>query len=315
MTEIQMIRPLQEDGLVLKMIPFKDYDLVASVLLRNGHKQAIYLKGARGRPHPLRDPIDAMKCFRFQYRPSRNSSTSGLFRSEEWICQWSPQALSHHVDAYYLACLFLDCLDRMTLESSEHHEYTSHDQTDHRASHSVINAFTLLSNALFYLDQAVSQKKLQLQTHFILFFTKLLTYLGLFPQWKHCLNCQTSLSLSLSHSPEHLQYSAAKSISFHLESGGFHCASCSITSFVKKNPRPSHLVPSPSENLDLELWSLFVLTSQTKYSDYSQLPLFSNELLSVLTHYTLYHTSITLPLLDKLSFHSFTSPSSSRSEN
>ncbi len=269
----RMHEPLQqhqEDGLVLKVYPFKDKDLVVSVLLRNGKKRSLFLRGAKNNQKAFRDPIDHAHLFTFCYSPRRSTLANRLISSSEWNCQWAPSSIRHNVDAYYLTCLFIDCIDRAAMEHDDSEEGNSLQST-------VGDFFRLLSNALFFLNQAAAQKQVVPQTHFLLFFVKFLQYLGLFPQIQHCLSCQK-------HLPSHIQ--SQQTVFFHLEKGGFTCQQCEGKDDYIQD--------------ELDLWSLFLLVGQSKYSDYEQIPYFSPSLLALLTRYFFYHSSITLPILEKL---------------
>jgi recombinational DNA repair protein (RecF pathway) len=92
--------------------------------------------------------------------------------------RWLHRYIRYDHKAYAVLSFFIEVINKMATESD-----------DHTSRGSFSNRFKILSNALFYLDDAVKNDRLLIDTHLFLFMTKLLWEEGLLIDLGQCGGC------------------------------------------------------------------------------------------------------------------------------
>lgn len=219
------------EGLVISKTPYKERDLITKVMLRNGLLASFYIYGGQGggKHHkPSLFEIGSMMKIHIKDQKSKGD----LLIATEYQRIWQPQHIRHNIQAFYLICLYLEVLQKFTplyemgvsdLENTEQEGF-----------------FSVVSNALFHLDDSLDKKQFVPEQHLMLFMIKFLFHLGIMPETDTCGFCGTSLL-------------EAPGVIFQPDQGQFACHQC-----------------APGAN-DKEFLKRVKFSYQTKFQDYLQL--------------------------------------------
>jgi DNA repair protein RecO len=202
------------EGIVVGKVPFKERDLIVKLLLRNGHLASVYVFGGQGggkKQRPAVYDLGVMMKVTVKDRRARGAEVSELMHAEESQKVWEPLHVRHDYRAFYLSCLYLELVQKFALTfHPEHEAHSDHD-----------GVFTVLSNALYYLDDSVSKQVFLAEQQLGLFLVKLLYHLGIMPETDNCSYCGTDLFESVG-------------VSFLIDQGNFACHSCAPTEHDEK---------------------------------------------------------------------------------
>lgn len=174
------------EGIVIHRIPYKDRDLIVKLLLRNGHVGSFYIYGGQGggKSHkPSQFELGSMMRIMTKEQKARIDS-SDLMISAEHHKIWNPDNIRHDIRGFYLSCLYFELIQKLALP---YH----HGQSDLSADHEGI--FSVTSNALFYIEDALVKKQFHAHQHLTLFMVKLLFHLGIMPDTDSCSYCSMEL--------------------------------------------------------------------------------------------------------------------------
>lgn len=194
------------EGVLIQRVPYKDRDLIVKLLLRNGLVGSFYIYGGQGggKSHkPTVFEIGSMIRILVRDQKTRIES-SELMISAEHTRLWEPQSIRHDIKAFYLACLYFELVQKFAQPMQPGQAPGG----DHEG------VFSVVSNALFYLQDALEKKQFVAHQQLTLFLVKLLFHLGIMPDTDHCSYCQSEL-LEL------------EGVTFLPASGQFACSSCS----------------------------------------------------------------------------------------
>jgi DNA repair protein RecO len=195
------------EGIVIHRVSFKERDLIVKLLLRNGLVGSFYVYGGQGGGKKHKPSVfelgSMMKIMIKEQRTKIDSSD--LMISAEHQRIWEAQNLRYDVRAYYLACLYFELIQKFSLPYQQ--GTSDYENQDHGG------VFSVVSNALFYIEDALVKKQFNPHQQLTLFMVKLLFHLGIMPETDHCSYCQTSL----------LEY---ESVVFIPANGQFACEKC-----------------------------------------------------------------------------------------
>ncbi len=193
------------EGLVLQVIPQKERDLVARLLLREGTLAGVYVYGGMGGgKHSKPRLFEPGNMLKVEARSPKNGAQADLFTAGEHHLVWRPAHMRHDARAFALACLMLE----MTLKTAvPFHPGDAEGHGEHEG------AFKVLSNALFHLDLALERGDFRWEAHLLLFLAKLLLQLGILPDEDACAHCGGGLG----------EEADAPLV---VEHGGFACRNC-----------------------------------------------------------------------------------------
>ena len=102
----------------------------------------------------------------------------GLVSLSEWELSWSHENISTNHKAYFLLSFFCELLQKISDDYGEQSED---------------KLYNLLSNAVFYMEEDLSQERFDPLLHLGLFLVKLTYYSGVFPNTEYCHNCGAKL--------------------------------------------------------------------------------------------------------------------------
>jgi len=191
------------EGIVTQVIPQKERDLIAKLLLRDGTIVSLYVYGGMGggkssKPRVF-EPASMMKV---DVRSARPGASGDLLTVSESTLVWRSTHVRHDAKAFALVCLYLE----MCMKTA-----VTHQPDGSPEEHAGL--FNVLSNALFHLDQSLAEKHFQWTSHLVLFLSKFLHQLGVLPDESICVFCDSELE----------DDAMAPLVQEH---GGFGCASC-----------------------------------------------------------------------------------------
>ncbi len=196
------------EGLVIHRVAYKERDLIVKLILRNGTMGSFYIYGGQGggKHHkPSSFEIGSMMKIMIKEQRSHRIESSELMIAAESSKVWEPLYIRHNIQAFYLVCLYFEILQKFAVSfqlGSSDYEHTEHE-----------GVFSVVSNALFYLDEALKNKNFIPEQHLALFLVKLLFHLGIMPDTDHCGYCGTELI-------------EAEGVSFLTAQGQFSCLQC-----------------------------------------------------------------------------------------
>lgn len=175
------------EGIVIHRVPYKDRDLIVKLLLRNGLVGSFYIYGGQGggkKHKPTIFEIGSMMRIMIKEQKTRVES-SELMISQEHQRLWEPQSIRHDIKAFYLACLYFELIQKFAMPF--HPGSSDYENKDHEG------VFSVVSNALFYIEDALKKNQFVAHQQFTLFMVKLLYHLGIMPDTDSCSYCQTDL--------------------------------------------------------------------------------------------------------------------------
>lgn len=238
------------EGIVISKIPYKERDLIVKLLLRNGLVAGFYAYGGQGGGKGQKPTLYELGVMmKLMVRDRRSSFGDGyLMVVSEASRSWQPSFIRHDVQAFYLSCLFFEIIQKFALV----YHPESHENQDQEG------IFSVLSNALFYLDESLNKKNFLPEQQLGLFMIKLLWHLGIIPDTDSCGYCAQDLL-------------GSQGVSFLPAQGQFACLQC-VTGENEKG---------------------FLLRikkgCQTKYQEYTQLTEMSFQETDKLIHYFCHH--------------------------
>lgn len=196
------------EGIVVHKVPYKERDLIVKLLLRNGLVGSFYIYGGQGggKNHkPTIFEIGSMVKIMIKDQRTKIDS-SDLMISAEHQRVWEPQSIRHDIKAFYLVCMYFELIQKFSIPFQQ--GTSDYDNNDHEG------IFSVVSNALFYMEDSLVKKQFNAHQHLTLFMVKLLFHLGIMPDTDNCSYCQADLMEN-------------ESVVFLAANGQFACHQCS----------------------------------------------------------------------------------------
>lgn len=196
------------EGIVVHKVPYKERDLIVKLLMRNGTMGSFYVYGGQGGgKHHKPTIFEIGSMVKIQIREKKASRIEGqeLMVASESSRLWEPQLIRHNIQAYYLVCLYVEILQKFSMHfQAGESDYSSNEHE---------GIFSVVSNALFYLNEALERNVFLSHQHLSLFMIKLLYHLGIMPDTDRCSYCGTLLM-------------EATGVTFLPANGHFACTQC-----------------------------------------------------------------------------------------
>ncbi|MCB9092603.1 MAG: DNA repair protein RecO [Halobacteriovoraceae bacterium] len=191
---------MQLQGILLNKKKFQERNLIADIILRNGHRTSAIFYGGQGggkKHKPSQLEVGNLVSFPLLRKPKEGQMQA----IREWKLDWEHIEIRKNYKAFYLLHFYSELIrkvipDEQRFDQNQDGEF-----------------FNLLSNAIFYLENSLVQNNFLKSNHLSLFLVKLLYYLGVYPALLDCLYCGDSLH--------------EKNLgSFNFQEGGATCRSC-----------------------------------------------------------------------------------------
>ncbi len=206
------------EGIVLSKSLFKERNLIAHILLRNGEKcPVLFYGGAGGGAKKKSSLVEVGHLLKIELRPSQNSKgESALATAKEWSLVWSAERIRYSYPSFVLSCFYLEVCQKISPELSSFHHLLNNSSGE--------GTFRVLSNALFFLNGDLSDGQIPFSDlHLALFLAKVLAEMGLYPAYRECLFCASSFFES---GPLGDKLNLCPSGMLYLDKGGISCADC-----------------------------------------------------------------------------------------
>jgi len=245
------------EGLILSKMAYRERDLLLKILLRNGKQISVVIFGGQGGGKKKKpSQLEVGYMLKLELSPSRSTD---LYRVKEWSHLWTHQKIRYNFRAYYLLCFYLDFIGKVAMKDEL---YSPHSPFDEDFE----GVFRILSNAIFYLEEDVTEvgENLETSKHLFLFLSKLLVVQGVFPQRENCILCEAS-------------FYRGEEVLFIHEQGGFACEECSRQSSWGRR--------------DVEGWKLYQLLGESvslPYKEYQKLTVDHRQYCQNILDYSLY---------------------------
>ncbi len=195
------------EGIVIQRVPYKERDLIVKLLLRNGYVGSFYIYGGQGGGKSHKPSIFELgSMMKILIKDKKKIDSSDLMVSAEHQRSWEPQSIRHDIKAFYLVCLYFELIQKFAIPYQ--HGTSDHENMDHEG------VFSVVSNALFYIEDALKKNQFVPHQQLTLFMIKLLFHLGIMPDTDNCSYCQTGLLEN-------------DSVVFMPANGQFACQQCS----------------------------------------------------------------------------------------
>jgi len=206
--DLKMKMQTKIEGILLSKSPYRNRDLICRILLRSGKKVSVLFYGGKGGGRQQKTSIlEFGYLIKIELRRNTRSH-SELFVAQEWALTWKHKNIRRHYQAFYLLCSYIEMIDKISLGVDLYDENTETAKEDQEG------LFRVLSNGLYYLEEAASNKQFYSKMHLFIFLAKLLAETGVSPQMMMCTFCETKLENHTS------------GLSFNFVHGGFICGQC-----------------------------------------------------------------------------------------
>ena len=233
------------EGILTHKTPYKERDLICSLLLRSGKTVSVYFYGGRGGGKQNKgSSLELGHMIKVQLAPRRKKLETELLMAKEHQLLWSGKLIRDNFQAFYLCTFFLEFMGKISVDDE-----LEGIEDDHHTG-----LFNVLSNALFFLNDSLEKGNFDLQTQLFVFLAKISVQLGVPIDTEACLFCAKELNASL--------------CMFDPQNGGFSCHECSSKrdEFLSENKLLRQEYQSSTE-----LKKLIELTYSLPYKDYSLL--------------------------------------------
>lgn len=192
------------EGIIIQKTPYKERDLICHVLLRSGKTLPVYFYGGRGGGKKSKGSfLEIGFMLKLQLREQRKSLDTAIYIAKEYSLVWGSDHIRSNYQALCLLSFYLEVTSKLALSE------------DLKSQHGdeFAGLFKVVSNAIFFLDDALAKDNFKLYNQLFLFLSKLTMELGILPDTDHCLFCEKEFdtnSMSL----------------FIPAEGGFSCLDC-----------------------------------------------------------------------------------------
>ena len=239
------------EGIIISKIPYDERHVIAHLLLRSGRKVSVVFYGGRGGGAKQKSSIIELG-FMLAIELRVSKSTGDIYHAKEWNLIWHHDLIRLNHSAFYLLCFFLEVINRVSPNENLHEI--------HEENVEMVGLFSTLSNSLVHLEKCLKNNSFFTHSHSVIFLTKSLLHLGVFPERENCTLCGEELQ-------------TFNDMYLIPEEGGFACPPC-------MNQRKVYSVQSGRE-----LWEILGHIAHTKYSELGAINLEYKSLPKMLFHY------------------------------
>jgi recombinational DNA repair protein (RecF pathway) len=225
-------------GILLSKTSFQDRHIIGRLLLTSGECLSVTFYGGKGGGKRQKPSIlELGNCLEVKLK-SKGRQSSSLVTAESWKSVWFYEALRTNYEAYYLLCFYVELCQKLSTDADVENFKKYGLEKDN-------GLFNVLSNALFYLEEALKKQKFHKSEHLSLFLIKILFTQGVAPEITACLFCEELFNVSAA-------------VYLQNEGGGFVCSACASSD--QKNFGAS----------DLELLQVVKKIWPLKYAEFEQ---------------------------------------------
>lgn len=258
------------EGLILTKTPYRERDLICKLLLRSGNKVTVIFYGGRGGGSKKKSSeLELGHMLKVELR--KGGKPTEMYSAKEWSLIWHHQKLRTNHSAFYLLCLYLEISNKISVEEDLSLDGTAENK----------RIFHVLSNAIFYLEDALVNGQFDLSLHLSMFLAHSMLAQGVYPSIDGCVICGRDIKLD-------------SGANLAAEHGGFVCSVCQFSEL--KMPMVN------VENRPNELYSFIKNAPQLKIQDYKNIAYDANIQSRSLLTYFCYQFNLQLNDLKTLPF-------------
>ena len=167
------------EGIVLSKAPFQERHLICRILLRSGKiVPVVFYGGSGGGKKNKGSTLEFGYMMKIEL--SHSKRTTDIYNAKEWLPLWSHQSIRLDHRAFSLLCFYLECAAKFGQEADLHEPSEDFDDQS-------IGLFRAISSSIFYLDKMISLGQFNFNWNLIVFISKLITELGIFPDRTKCI--------------------------------------------------------------------------------------------------------------------------------
>lgn len=192
------------EGIILSKVPVRDRDLIMNILLRTGESLSVFIYGGQGGPKHKSKSLELGHCFHFVLGTPSSKVNSDVYTVKEFKLAWYHQHIRYHFRAFGLLCFICEMAQKMAPKANL--------EKGHYATDEHEGIFRVVSNALFYVEDALKKEIFHLDTHLTLYLCKLIFELGITPNLMNCYFCEATLN--------------GNKVFFSVKEGAFICPHC-----------------------------------------------------------------------------------------
>ena len=227
------------EGIIIHKTVYKERDLICKVLLRDGNLATLYFYGGKGGGKKNKGTILELGfMIKVLLAPRRKKLDQEIHIAQEWELLWESKLVRQDYRAFYLVSFFCEFLQKVAPKKD-----FDYDDTENMENEGV---FKVASNALFYIEQALSKNKFHAPNHLLKFLTKMTYHLGVAPDFSSCVHCYGELE-------------SFPSMRFEPNNGGFSCSEC------------ANMISKVEGQSAIELRDLLQKVLETPYKDWEQI--------------------------------------------
>jgi recombinational DNA repair protein (RecF pathway) len=246
-------------AIVLSKTKFKERDVICHLLTANGGQISCLFYGGAGGGKKMKPSIlEVGYLIDVTIAQKKNEIVTELLMAKEYQASWSYTELRLNHHAFYLLCFYLEIIQKIArpLDSGE---------LDVNEPNEL---FTVLSNAIYYLEQDSKNIQKNKNRHLSLFLTKLSHAMGVFPETDSCIYCDVSLN-------------DAEAYALLRNEGRFACSDC-------LSQKEDLNFSMQSMNSSKQLRSIMVKGIRTLYKDHDDLHDVTDAVASEILDYLFY---------------------------
>lgn len=244
-------------AIILNKIKFKEKDIICQLLIENGATVSCLFYGGAGGSSSKRKSsiIEVGHVLDITFNQAKKDIVSDLLTAKEYQLKWSYKNIRNNYQAFCTLSFYLELMSKLARPINQDElEIIHHEEL-----------FTILSNAIFYLDQDGVNAEKTKNNHLCLFFVKICHAMGVFPETADCIYCGNPL--------------IGQSLIFlQKNDGGFACKTCLEQKFEQESKNINF-------QADNKLHHMFLMGAQTYYRDHAKIQNASNQLVLDLLDY------------------------------
>ena len=163
---------MEVQGILIRKTDYKERDVIVDLLLRNGKQMAIYFYGGKGGgKHQKGSLLEVGRMLKVNLKPNIKHGQESIAVAQEWSIIWDSDCIRNDFKGFYYLCFLLELTKKIAIET----QIKDYDEK----TQEFVGLFSVLSNALYYLDEALKNKNFVMEKHLFIFLSKLIYQLGL----------------------------------------------------------------------------------------------------------------------------------------
>ncbi len=157
------------EGIIIQKTPYKERDLICKLLLRDGTLATLYFYGGKGGGKKNKGTIlEIGFMVKVLLAPRRKKLDRNIQIAQEWDLLWEAKHIRQNYRAFYLMTFFCEFLQKIAPEKDFSYE---EDSTEN------VGIFKVASNALYFIEQSLSEGSFKVESHLLMFLTKMTFHL------------------------------------------------------------------------------------------------------------------------------------------